>query len=367
MLPCPLTVPRFQTAPVEPVFVSGSLAPGQPFSTYRIPAICRTKDGTLLAFAEGRRSVNDQAANVIVLRRKRARSDHWSPVTVVASSTPAALNNPCVLATRSGRVWLMYQRYPSGLSERTVQAGYAPERTCGSFVTWSDDDGLTWNTPRDVTREIRPADVHTVASGPGVGIELDSGTHKGRLVFPFNQRIGNSWTAFAAYSDDGGETWRRGIPAPKEGGTQPNEAQMAELSDGKVMLNARNQAQAHYRLTALSADGGESWSEATLDPDLPDPVCMGSLIRVSKVPNLLAFCNPGNQKKRADGVIRLSRDDGRTWQTIAQEQGSFAYSCLVPLPRARIGVLYESVTPLPNGGEGYRILYKELEANPPIK
>ena len=36
---------------------------------------------------------------------------------------------------------------------------------------------------------------------------------------------------------------------------------MVELNDGSVLLNARNQGGPHMRKTAVSHDGGETWSE----------------------------------------------------------------------------------------------------------
>ncbi len=351
------------SAPLEPedVFVSRSLSPTQPFQTFRIPALCRTKKGTLLAFAEGRQSVADQASNVIVLRRREARAKGWSEIHVVLRDEPASLNNPTVLASRSGRVLLMYQRYPAGLSEWSVKPGTDPTKTCRSFVVESADDGKTWSAPRELTEIVRPPQVLSVASGPGIGIELERGPRKGRLVFPFNEGTGGAWTVFAVYSDDGGKTWRRGTSAPKAPGTQPNEVQFAELADGSLLMNARNQASGKFRLGSMSRDGGETWDEAKPIPELPDPVCMGSIMRVSFKPDVLAFSNPDNTKVRENGVLRVSRDGGKTWVSAATiTPGSFAYSSLCRLPGGKVAVLYETVEMLAGGGEGYRIRYAEF-------
>lgn len=346
----------------EPVFVSGSLVPGEPYQTYRIPAICRSNKGTLLAFCEGRASVSDQAANAIVLRRRPASRRIWTDVRTIYQDSPASLNNPCVLATRNGRIWMMIQKYPHGISERNATTGYDPAMTCSSYVCHSDDDGFTWSKLTDLTAVVRPGTIRTVASGPGVGIELERGLHRGRLVFPFNQGDRGEWTAFTVYSDDAGRSWRRGSPAPKAPGTQPNEVQVAELSDGRILLNARNQAKDRCRLLGISQDAGETWSTVEEEPLLPDPICMGSLVRLSYRPNLLAFSNPSSTAAREKGLLYLSRDDGKTWKVATSiDDGSFAYSCLVPLPRRKVGVLYESVSTIADGQEGYRLLYREID------
>ena len=58
-----------------------------------------------------------------------------------------------------------------------------------------------------------------------------------------------------------------------------NEVQFIELSDGSVMLNARNQGGSKCRKIALSKDGGNTWSPTRDDSVLVDPVCQASLMR----------------------------------------------------------------------------------------
>lgn len=347
-------------ASFEDLFVSGQ--PNAPFDTYRIPALCRTRKGTLLAFAEGRRSTADQSGNALVLRRRPASAKAWESMRIVRQEGLHALNNPCVLPTRGGRVWLMFQRYPAGKAEYRVETGYDPERSCLTFLTYSDDEGVTWSASQDVTRVVKAPNVRTSAAGPGIGIELTRGPHQGRLLFPLNEGRETGWDVFTAYSDDRGKSWKRGTNAPKAPGTQPNETQIAELSDGSILMNARNQAAGKFRLQCRSTDGGATWDTAIPVPELTDPTCMGSLVRVSFRPNLLAFTNPNDPKLRRNGVLRLSRDGGKTWRIATViEPNSFAYSSLCPLPQRKLGVLFESIGTLPSGSDEYRIRYAELK------
>lgn len=348
------------------MFVSCVLDPAQKYNTFRIPAICRTKRGTLLAFAEARESVQDQAANLLVLKRKERDKSRWSQLQVVQNDAPASLNNPCALATAEGRIWLMYQRYPAGLNESTVKVGTEPSSACTSYITWSDDDGISWHAPRNITDSVKTPKIQSDASGPGVGIELMHGAHRGRLLFPFNEGSQGKWTTFSVYSDDSGRTWKRGDPTPKTPGIQPNEVQFAECQDGAIYLNARNQASTKRRLTALSRDGGATWSQAQFDQNLEDPICQGSVIRLSDRPNLLAFSNPESETGRVNGVLKISGDNGISWIKAATiNPGSFGYSCLVRLNDQKVGVLFESVESNPEGKEGYRIIYEEVGIGKP--
>lgn len=103
-----------------PVYVS---AEGYP--SYRIPSLLATQDGTLLAFAEGRARHADHAQNDIVLRRSTDQGQSWAERQVVAEDGPHSLNNPQVVQeSRTGRLMLMYQRYPEGCHSRCVVPGY---------------------------------------------------------------------------------------------------------------------------------------------------------------------------------------------------------------------------------------------------
>jgi len=349
----------------EDVFVSGRMDARFPYDTFRIPAICRSKAGTILAFAEGRRSVSDQASNVLVLRRKLRGLKAWEDMQVVVHDEPNSLNNPCVLASKSGRIWMMYQRYPKGFNERTAAPGFDTEKSCLSYVIHSDDDGKSWSKPEDISSAVKGTTNRSDASGPGCGIELSGPEHKGRLIFPFNEGGEGHYDVFCVYSDDNGKNWKRGRDAPKTKGTQPNETQVVELKDGSILMNCRNQAAGRFRLQCRSGDGGVTWDTATPREDLVDPVCQGSIISLGDRAGTLVFSNPNDPKVRQNGKIRTSLDGGKTWSEGSSiVTGSFAYSVLCPLGRSKVGILYEAVDDLGNGREGYRIRYGEVKIDP---
>lgn len=352
-----LTIAKFSGP--QDVFVSRTLDSSQPYPVVRIPALCKARNGDIIAVAEARQSIGDQSGNILVARRLSAKSTHWSSYQVVVSDPAASLNNPCLLVT-SGAIWLTYQRYPKGYNERNASADFNPDSSCSSLIVCSRDNGLTWSKPIDITRTVRRVGIRSVASGPGIGIELDAGPHRHRLVFPYNEGANGAYTAFAVYSDDQGKTWTRGSSMPKTEGTNPNECQVAELADGRLIMNCRDQGPSKHRLISYSADGGATWSKAAVERNLPDPTCQGSILRFSWRPSILLFSNPASTSDRVHGTLYASRDEGRTWTIESQLTvltDSFQYSCLCPLSKREIGVLYETREFTPKGVEGYRIKY----------
>jgi sialidase-1 len=326
------------------VFVGGD----EGYPAYRIPALISTKRGSLLAFAEGRASLRDHAENDIVMKRSTDGGKTWGPLKLIDEDGTNALNNPtAVLVRETGRVILMYQRYAKGFDEHNAQPGYDGPHICRTFVTHSDDDGVTWSEPFEVTRQVkRPTEATSTATGPGTGIQLARGPHAGRILMPFNQGPAGKWKVYAVLSDNGGQSWRYGETAPEGTKGHANELQFVELSDGSVMLNARNQGGDKLRKISISCDGGETWSPTQTDTALIEPVCQASLLRHpgrgDPAADVFIFSNPASQFARTNGTIRLSRDEGKTWpESRMLYAGSFAYSCLASLPDNSIGCLFE--------------------------
>jgi len=329
------------------------------FANIRIPSVVVAKGGAILAFAEGRDGrQSDQAKNKIVYKRSTDGGLAWSELRIIADDGSNSLNNPCAVVDRkTGRIYLMYQRIPSGLSEgsSSIADGYEGANIYRSFLTWSDDEGLTWMPSIDVTRSAKHATpVKTIASGPGIGIQLTRGKHKGRLIIPFNEGPFYRWNVYAVFSDDHGKSWQFGENAPgafftDEKGrslSKVNEVQMAELSDGSIILNSRQFAGNKVRKAAVSKDGGVTWSDVYDVPELRDPSCMGSILRYSfgrgSEKGILLYSGP-NSTKRDHGTIYASFDDGQTWPVKKLlVEGDFAYSVLARLPNGDIGCLFET-------------------------
>lgn len=345
-------------ARAEPVFSDVFISGHEGYPIFRIPSVVVTRRGTVLAFAEGRSSRADQAHNDLVVKRSVDGGATWSGLRVVHEDGAHSLNNPTVVVEQqSGRVFLMYQRIPAHLKERSPETGTGYEGTniYRNLLTWSDDDGVSWSRPLDVTRSTkRPARATTIASGPGIGIQLTRGPRRGRLILPFNEGPYFQWNNYAVFSDDRGASWGWGenvpgafVDLPGAGvRSQINEAQMVELSDGSVRLNSRPFAGASVRKTSLSRDGGVTWSPVEDVPELSDPSCNAGVLRYSfddaRGQGRILFSGPeGSRRER--GTVHVSYDDGATWPVKRLlRAGDFAYSALTRLPDGTAGCLFET-------------------------
>jgi sialidase-1 len=160
------------------------------------------------------------------------------------------------------------------------------------------------------------------------------------------------------YSDDHGKTWQRGEVVASEL-RHPSEHMAVELAGGSVMLNIRSEGDEHLRAVAVGKDGATGWSKPVLQPDLYDPVCMASLLRLSQQPerkNRLVFSNPdsrgvpgmisskNNMRSRDNLTLRISYDEAKTWAVSKLlEPGGTGYSDLAAGPDGAIFALYERV------------------------
>ncbi|MEX2174519.1 MAG: sialidase family protein [Pirellulaceae bacterium] len=313
------------------VFTAGS----EGYHTFRIPALVVTPQGTLLAICEGRKTGRGDHGDLdLVQKRSTDGGKTWGPLELIyeeGGDEKVTIGNPCPVVDRdTGVIWLPFNRD----NDRVL-------------MTSSSDDGKTWAKPQDITADVKDKTWNWYAAGPGNGIQLARGPHKGRLVIPCDHRVGEAtqddqqgWDSagrsHVIYSDDHGKTWQRG------GSTDfaMNECAVVELTDGTLMLNSRSYRGKACRGISLSKDGGETWQPTTDDPALVESVCQASLIRHSQ--GNLVFTNPAVPKGRDHMTVRLSEDDGKTWpHSRLVHEGSAAYSSLAELPGGELGLLYE--------------------------
>jgi sialidase-1 len=224
----------------------------------------------------------------------------------------------------------------------------------------STDDGVTFSEPLEITptfekfRDRHPWRV--IATGPGHGIKLRTG----RLVVPVWLSLGTGGNGHGdsvvatVYSDDAGRTWHAGdIAADGSYLRSPNETAVAELSDGRVMLNIRHGGVASdpgpngttWRGVVTGPDGAAAWSRPRLDKSLPEPVCMGSLLSFTHAgKHRLLFVNPDNgaDRKRRNVTVRVSDDDGGAWRVMRViDPGTSGYADLAADADGTVYCLYE--------------------------
>ncbi|MGL6160666.1 sialidase family protein [Microbulbifer sp.] len=311
------------------------------YQCYRIPTIIQAPNGDLLAFAEGRVNSCDDFGKIhIVMKRSTDNGNSWSDATVVASNGNYQAGNPGVVVDTMAKlptVWLLFNK--ADHDQTDIEHGKG-RRTV--FVTCSDDNGQTWSPERDITEQVNPADWRWYGIGPGHGIQLRSQTFAGRLFIPAYHTTASEGSvpfSHAIWSDDHGRSWQLGGTV----GEHTSEATAEELASGKIMMNMRNSDGNRVRAVATSRDGGVSWSDIRRDRGLTDPVVEGSIVRcTARNDDLLLLSNPDDSRYRQNMTVRISYDEGKTWQRSRRiHTGPSSYSDLVVLADGSIGLLYE--------------------------
>lgn len=246
----------------------------------------------------------------------------------------------------------------------------SPFRLAKSSYVWmsySDDDGRTWSSPRDITASLRRRGMKFLGIGPGKGIVLKWGPHAGRIIIPaystnWKSHLRGSQSSRLIYSDDHGKTWHTGKAVNdnrvlSNGGKihsltmdnkkeQNTESVPVQLKNGDIKLFMRNLT--GNLEVATSKDGGETWqNHVKRYKEVHDAYVQLSAIRFEhdKKEYILLVNANGPGKKRQDGYARLAqvnRNGSFKWLYHHHIQdGSFAYNSVQQLNNDQFGVLYE--------------------------
>ena len=329
------------------------------FKCHRIPALTTATNGWIIAAWDGRPETCQDApqANSIVYRISKDGGKSWTPIQTALAGTPGAnkvgFSDPSFVVDRTtGTIFLFsVKSFDAGLFQSQLGTDPNARNILHAHVVESHDNGQTWVNPRTITDQVTQGhddQWFTRFASSGEGIQLRYGAHAGRLIQQY--AVANSGStslmAVSVYSDDHGVTWKPGTPS--EGSADENK--VVELSDGRLLLNSRTQGTAGQRLEAISYDGGQTWGPFRHNWDLTDPRNNASIIRAypnapqgSARARVLLFSNADSSSARANGTIRVSYDDGFTWnEGKVFESGDMAYSTLHALNDGTWGLLYET-------------------------
>jgi len=321
--------------------------------TYRIPALVRTPKGTLVAAYDLRyESGGDLPGHIDVgVQRSTDGGRTWSPMAMCmdmgAPHDRNGVGDPCaVVDPTTGRVFVFALWSRGNRAWNGSGPGLTPEETGQLVVSTSDDDGVTWSAPRNLTREVKDPAWRLLLQSPGDGIAMADGT----LVVPAQYRdaSGTPWSTVLV-SEDHGETWRVGAGAR----SNTTESRVVELPGGVLMLNMRDN-RGGSRAVMTSTDRGATWvdHESTRSA-LPEPVCNAGLTRGDD--GRLWFVNPAvDAPPRRRMTLRASDDDGLTWPyaRLLFEPTCAGYPVVVPMGE-RLGVLYE-------GGAAAHLIFERV-------
>lgn len=334
--------------------------------TYRIPGLATTNSGTLIAVYDIRRNsaVDLQEDIDVGMNRSTDGGQTWEPMRIIMDmgewgdlpNEQNGIGDPAVLVDRhTNTIWVAAvwaHGHPGKRNWWASRQGMTPAETSQFVLVKSEDDGKTWSAPINITSQIKDPKWHLLLQGPGKGITLKDGT----LVFPAQFKDENEMPhSTLIYSKDQGQSWHIGTGAK----SNTTEAQIVELSDGALMLNMRDNRGSGptgrngkgARSVATTYDLGKTWVEhPTSMKALPEPVCMASLIKhdysvEGQRKSILIFSNPFDQYTRRNMTIKISEDEGMTWQekyfTLIDEGRGRGYSCLTSIDENTIGILYE--------------------------
>lgn len=292
--------------------------------------------------------LGDGVVVVTALGKSHTSTAHETPTFMAAfrsTDSGKSFGSQITLLPENGRVYvggnLAYAAQTKQLSfVWTMQNNSGCKPACGvgnlSRLV-SADGGQSWS------------DAGPLHDGDGRGIfsdgQLNGGLqkhhapHQGRLVvtrelsygpepavLPTPRGFKN--TAGVVFSDDGGKTWSAGAPMPPP--FEEGEAAVAELSNGSLVISARNGqnrsdhltcAQEPCRVFARSDDGGATWARLWHVPysALPAADCEAGMTHVDLPGHaagalIFGFNMNTTTDDRTNYTLSTSLDGGNSWQ-----------------------------------------------------
>ena len=337
---------------------------------YRIPAIISLPNGDLLAFAEGRVHGSEDFGDVnLVMKKSHDGGYTWSPLVTLVDYDSLQAGNPAPVVDRFD------PHYPEGVIILFYNTGnnheYDIRLNKGVRENWmikSYDQGKSWTEPVNITSQVhRPnnpnfnphysfkEDWRSYANTPGHAFQFEKGRFAGRIFVAANHSAGPpqeefvDYQAHGFYTDDHGKSFKISESVPFPGS---NESIAAELSNSRMIMSSRNQkGDIRNRILSYSSDGGATWEKSYFENQLPDPVNQGSILDLGEEDGkmIIAHSNAADEQDRNFLTIKISYDEGKTWDHIIPVDFTSdpkklpwtAYSDLVQLDENTIGILYE--------------------------
>ena len=356
------------------------------------PSYVVTRDGTLIAFCQGRlRGGSDDDPKMILTSRSDDCGATWSPAKPVsaminhyAMSAYVSQQNGheriSVLTMVDLRVTeSIYEKDYDRLREQTgIDIDAVGRETPMVLCRFdSDDGGDTWAVEvllgdRTPLNRRYPDGTLIMFNPVGQVHIIPEGPHRGRYVLggpvtvvPDGEAVTNHFRnhrqsgSAVITSDDQGDTWRTdGFITDY----LANEASAVSVNRGEELLLVRrlnslrmfeDQAPltdvrpgSMQRIAHTSADCGRTWSDPIL-VDISSVRCHGTLARVNQrllfsIPNGTGLPESEQQQgaERQRGAIYFSDDDGQTWRHKIVEPETFSYSTVGSLNESQYITLF---------------------------
>lgn len=316
---------------------------------WRIPAIVRTKDGTIITACDKRGKSNADLAEPIQIAIRVSHDDGYTfePTQIIAGTGEKyGYSDPSLVCDReTGAVLCVFNagnRFQSSTATDQIRQVY-----CISY-----DNGRTWSDPIDFTNQIYGKDCddlvrktwHAAFVTSGSGIQLRNGAIAFPVVFrkDYNTRETN-YPVHLAWTTDLGRTWTIGAQSLTGG----DETKIVQLDNGSILASVRQPQNIGKRLFVISNDNGDHWEYPYNVTELVDPGCNGDIKRYTSTldgydRSRLLHTNQYHQSSRSNLTIRVSYDEGNTWKYTKQlDPGLSAYSAIEIAGNGDILVYYE--------------------------
>ncbi len=317
---------------------------------HRIPALTRTSSGTLLAFADRRRDLPNDAPNAtdLVLRRSFDDGHTWEPVQIVASFPGegidgVAVTDAAAVEDRNGRIHVLADFYAAhtgllnsrpgpAMDERGVYLedltgtqyylpGTWPTRPTvvvnhgGEDTQWAvDADGSLTRAGQPAGNVLIDAELMTVKTAHiGVWTSDDDGAtwSKMRLI---TDQIKDSWMTFLGIGPGNGIRLENGAHAGRlvvpcyfstQDGTQHSASTLMSDDDGVTWFRGSSPNDDR------EVDGQRMDPRTFTDPQLT--MTESAIVEVGERLHMFS-------RSQHPGVLRTHSDDGgRTWSEVVED------------------------------------------------
>jgi sialidase-1 len=332
-------------------------------------------NGDWLAFHEIHETgANDNQCSGLGLYRSKNQGLTWQPCELVYRRSDFANNSKWVNGLVAFPPLPANATFPNRLIVLfTKSDGATPNQVMNPWETHSDDNGLTWSSPVDLTSSLKKTSGTTAPFGgtngpwgwfmfgPSQGVIIQNGVNAGMLVAACDHRYSTdqsltSWVHFSL-SNDWGATWSIGGGFDETNGTNDhsNECSIIEIgSSGSIFLNCRiaNDVAADGRsnkrgqatVTAAQMLAGGTFPAMAFTSDgtlsLVSHSTNGSLAKLG-TDIYLAIAN--SAASRARTTVYKSTDNGATFPTHRMIFGGYGgYPSLLAIDASTLWLVCEA-------------------------